>query len=323
MNRITLKKLFDTSLYLDIIEIDARRSERLLGIDKINYNEDIKELSPQSKDLLSYFSPNTQKRLARDFYLDDIAINKYLGKAEIDDPVYIYFDPKGVGIYLELWVCVNISCPGCGNKLYKYANPNMPVVDVICVNPFHNNKMGPIYYQIKATEKDKTYLGYKYFSYDENYVSTGSIRYGRICHEIKADDIQSRDILIGYICIEYKYINDNTINIDMDKSFILKPNCQFRPNIFQKELTYYKYIRIVPSPIVSFKDSFDNNMVIKKKFKELYAPFGIISLNNYYDANKIYDDEPPAKLMFGTMQYKYLIMKKKYLDLKKKIEYSN
>jgi hypothetical protein len=325
MDRITLKKLFDTSLYLDITEIDVRRSERLLGMEKINYSDNIKELSPQSKNLLSYFSPNTQKRLARDFYLDDEAINKYLGKAEIDDPDYVHFDPKGVGIYLELWVCVNIPCPGCGSKLYKYANPNMPVVDVRCINIFHNNNMGPIYYQIKATEKDKIYLGHRYFSYDENYISTGSIKYGRICHEIRADDVVSKDILIGYICIEYRYISDNNIIIDMNKSFVLKPNLHFRPKLSQIYLTYYNYKRFNPPPIVSFKTSFDNKMVVKKKFKELYSPFGIISLNNYYDAHKTYDEEPPKKLILSPnqMQYKYLIMKKKYLDLKKKIENSN
>ena len=37
----------------------------------------------------------------------------------IDDPNYIYYNASGVGTYLELWVCVNILCPGCGNKLYK------------------------------------------------------------------------------------------------------------------------------------------------------------------------------------------------------------
>jgi hypothetical protein len=326
MDRITLKKLFDTSLYLNIIEI--KNHEEIIKRQEFEEFEKKKEkdgLSTQSKNLLSYFSPETQKRLERDFHLDDKAIKTEIEQAEIDDPDYVYFDPKGVGIYLELWVCVNIPCPGCGKKLYKYANPNMPVVDVRCINPSHDNTMGPIYYQIKATEKDKFYLGYRYFSHDENYISTGSKKYGGICHEIRADDVISRDILIGYICIEYILINNDIISIDMNKSFVLIPNLHFIPDVHQIDLTYYKYIRIEPSPIVSFETSYANNMIFKKMFSELYKPFGVISLNTYYDAKKTYNKEPPAKLMLSPtkkMQYKYLIMKKKYLDLKNKIENS-
>ena len=125
MNKDILRNLFNTSLYLEVVQIDVKRSERsskgISGIQKIDYNDSNYNLSPQSKELLSYFSPETQKRLARDFYLDELSINKYLEKQEIDDPNYIYYNASGVGIYLELWVCVNIPCPGCGHKLYKYA----------------------------------------------------------------------------------------------------------------------------------------------------------------------------------------------------------
>ena len=263
IDRITLKTLFETSLYLDIVQIDVRKSDRIFDIKKIDYDPlNQTTLSPASETLLSYFSPETQKKLAGDFIRDELAITNSLKKLELDDPDYINFDPKSVGIYLEFWVCVNIPCPGCKHKLYKYANPNMPVVDVRCINPHHNNTMGPIYYQIKATNKGTTYLDYKYFSYDKNYISVGSVDYGKICHEITADNIDYRDILIGYICIEYNYTDDilNTINIDMDKSFILIPNLQFKPTILQKDLTYYRYIRTVPSPIITF----NNNMVINR-----------------------------------------------------------
>lgn len=306
MNKHILRHLFNNSLYLDVIQINVRRSERISNIEKKDYN-----LSPQSRELLSYFSPETQKRLARDFYLDELAINKYLEKQEIDDPNYIYFNASGVGTYLELWVCVNILCPGCGHKLYKYANPNMPVVDVRCINTGHVN--GPIYYQIKATQQGAVHAGYKYFSYDDNYVSAGSINYGYNCHIIRADDYNSRDILVGYICIEYNYTDPtfNKIIIDMNSSFILIPNLQFQPNIYQKDSTYYQYLRTTPSAIIGF----NNIMVNKYRFSELYQPFGIILLSNYYDVVKVYNEEPPL----FNMQYKYLIMKKKYLDLKNKI----
>lgn len=309
MDRITLKNLFDTSLLLEVVEIDVKRSERLSAMKKID-NED--SLSPQSQSLLSYFSPDTQKRLARDFHLDEIAINEKLKVLEVDDPNYVNYNASGVGTYLELWTCVNIVCPGCGGKLYKYANPNMPVIDVKCINPEH--KLGPVYYQIKATEKGKVFNNYKYFSYEEEYVSTGSIKYGYNCHEIKANDYLSRDILIGYICIEYKYADPllNSIMIDMNTSFLLIPNLEFKPTSIQNDLTYYKYIRRGDSPIVTF----DPIMINKIQFNKLYNPFGTISLYNYYDCVKEYKGEPPAKLKF---QYKYLVMKKKYLNLKKQL----
>jgi hypothetical protein len=317
MNKDILRHLFNTSLYLDVIQIDVKRSERsskgISGIQKIDYNDNY-HLSPQSRELLSYFSPETQKRLARDFYLDELSINKYLEKQEIDDPNYIYYNASGVGTYLELWVCVNIPCPGCRHKLYKYANPNMPVVDVRCINPNHNEKYGPIYYQIKATQKGAVYAGYKYFSYDEEYISTGSVKYGYNCHIIRVDDITSRDLLVGYICVEYIYTDPtfNKIIIDMNNSFVLIPNLQFQPTIYQKDLTYYEYLS-TSVPIIKF----NNIMVNKYRFSELYQSFGTIPLSNYYDARKIYTEEPPDSLMF---QYKYLVMKKKYLDLKKEKE---
>ncbi len=308
INKDILKELFNTSLYLDVVQIDVKRSERIATMEKKDYN-----LSPQSRELLSYFSPETQKRLARDFYLDEQLINRYLEKQEIDDPNYIYFNASGVGTYLELWVCVNIICPGCGHKLYKYANPNMPVVDVKCINPEHNYLMGPIYYQIKATQKGVVHAGYKYFSYDDNYVSAGSIKYGYNSHVIKADDYASRDLLIGYICVEYIYTDPtfNKIIIDMDNSFILIPDLQFQPNIFQKDLTFYHYLSTEPTIV-----GFNNTMVRKFRLSELYHPFGVISLSNYYDVRKTYNAPAPAGPIF---QYKYLIMKKKYLDLKKVI----
>lgn len=312
MDKDILRNLFTTSLCLEVIQLDVRRSERIEHMKKTDY-----ALSPQSQMLLSLFSPDTQQRLARDFYLDDIAINKQLLKDEIEDPFYVYFNNKDNGLYLELWVCVNISCPGCGQKLYKYANPNMPVVDVKCINPSHNISMGPLYYQIKATEKDKTFNKLNYFNYNEEYICVGSIKYGYNCHVIRADNMSDRDLLVGYICIEYYYTDEtnNNIIIDMNKSFVLIPNLLYKPlEPIQNDWTFYNYIYTHQSvPVIKF----NNNMVRKFRFSDLYRPFGVIKLNNYYDSRKIYNELPPALNM--DVQLKYLIMKTKYLNLKKKL----
>ena len=69
----TLRELFKKSLYLEVTEnLSLRRSSRI-SQQPIQIKG---PLSPQSKELLSLFSPTTQKRLERDFLEDDAKINK-------------------------------------------------------------------------------------------------------------------------------------------------------------------------------------------------------------------------------------------------------
>ena len=323
IDKNTLYKLFETALYLDIVEIEPpRRSERIADRQLVAQlvaqpvAQPVAQqfpLSPNSESLLSNFSPETQLRLRRDFYIDEQEINKIIERDSIDDPLYIHFNNSHVGIYLELWVCVNIPCPGCGYKLYKYANPGMPVVDVRCINPAHDHNMGPKYYQIKATQKGAIYAGYQYFSLVKQYICVGSYRFGYNCHVIRADEPSiSRQLLIGYICIEYNYNNSNHITIDMTTSFILRPNLKFTPqNTEQNEWTYYQYASISPNPIIIF----NTYMMDIIRFTNAYT----ISLSNNYDARKVHTSDAPQPPAFT----KYLIMKKKYLDLKKSIFINN
>ncbi len=97
--------------------------------------------SPATKQLLQSFSPATQERLKNDLIKDDEKIKMITGTLELDDPNYIHFNsnPK-IGTDLELWVCVNIKCPGCNQKLYKYSHPGMPAVDVRCINSLHSDR---------------------------------------------------------------------------------------------------------------------------------------------------------------------------------------
>jgi hypothetical protein len=326
-----LRNLFNTSLYLEVVQLERRKSERIAEQSKIFYGEN--ELSPQSQNLLSLFSPETQLRLARDFYLDDRKNAALIDK--VDDPDYILFNPSANGLYLELWVCANIPCPICGHILYKYANPNMPVVDVVCINNHNNN--GVNYFQIKATQSDSTDIyGFKYFSFDNNYVCVGSKRFGYNCHVIKANDKTNKDLLIGYICIEYNMTDDykNTIKLDVQKSFLLLPNTQFIPTEEQNNWTFYSYTYNPNKAILTFNPI----MVRKISFSDFYrtAPTinniitDIISLNIDYDVIKVYNEPPDApnfaaaapaaqSAADAAAQQKYLIMKMKYLNLKKQI----
>ena len=309
-----LRYLFTTSLLVDVIPLEVRRSERLMN-HVVHVNKFSEQLSPAGKVLLSYFSPETQLKLARDFYLDDIKINKEILKEEMTDPTYIYFDNQGVGLYLELWICANMHCPGCGEKLYKYANPNIPAVDVRCINPKHNFEKSPIYFQIKATETGSMFAGLKYFDYNEGYVCIGSKKYGYNCHVIRGDDSKNRDLLIGYICIEYTYANplNNQIRINMHASYMIFPNMVFNPvDEREKAFTFYHYDDSYRIPVIRF----NNNIVKKYRFSEYFdKPIDIIDLNLYYSIKKIYTDIPPlAPVLYS--ENKYLKYKTKYLELK-------
>ena len=270
------------------------------------------DFSPASERLLESFSPATRAHLEKDFKKDDDIITAIGGNLEFEDPNYIIFNsnPK-IGTDLELWVCVYIPCPGCGEKLYKYSSPGMPAIDVRCNNPRHIlENHGPKYYQIKATESGKTWSGFKYFSLDENdsrlnYICTGSFRFGYNCHVMTSTD-KDKDILIGYICLAYtkSTTSDEHIILNKSESFILKPNLLFQPTDAQKEWTYYTYVDRIHPRITFHREMFE---VIKFKDNK------IINTNTIYNAEKIRPNAPPPPAFM-----KYLIMKMKYLNLKKK-----
>jgi hypothetical protein len=367
VNYDILRKLFNKSLYLDVVELKTRKSERLAGKEKKLHEERYEEklsplakkksteeisteqilikLSPQAQEILSHLSPDSQYRLAREFDFENRKNAALIN--EVDDPDYIQFNPSANGLYLEFWVCANIPCPICGGKLYKYANPNMPAVDVLCIH--HTLKDGVKYFQIKATLSNTTDIyGLKYFSYKDNYVCTGSKRFGYNCHIIKAIDNANKDLLVGYICIEYKMVDYNNIKIDIKKSFLLLPNINFTPNIQQNDLTFYSYTDNPHKAIITF----NKEMVNKISFSDFYKDKPIInniisnsiSLDIDYDATKPrnelshppmmrnlgieLDAALPAAAVFAfaseaaaaaAAQQKYFIMKMKYLNLKKKL----
>jgi hypothetical protein len=316
-NKDIIKVLFNNALCLKIILLPIPRRNPSREARYKSPTNDLPsiplQLSPYSRSLLLSFSPETQKLLAKDFLKDDAYINSITNRLELDDPDYMYFNNSKVGTDLEYWVCVNIRCPGCGSELYKYANPSMPAVDVRCINQNHSLANGPKYYQIKTTEKDKQHNGYKYFSLEERYICTGSIRFGYNCHIMTYND-DYKDILIGYICLEYIYINQDTIRVDNATSFILIPNLLYQPtNIEEASATYYSYItNPLSKPMITFNPLMCNILTFNNTFD--------ISLNTMYDARKIkiYNEEPPILPDFKS---KYLIMKMKYLNLKKMLNY--
>ena len=318
-NKAELRELFTTALCVDISIFTPSKPPRARnasarGVDTFASPPPKRvatPFSPASQRLLASFSPATREQLEADFIADDIKIAKITENVELDDPNYVNFttNPK-IGTDLELWVCVNIPCPGCDAKLYKYSSPGMPAIDVRCNNPGHTLKDGPKYYQIKATESGKTWNGFKYFSLQDNYICTGSYRFGFNCHVMTSTD-KDKDILIGYICLAYtrSATSGEHIILHESESFILKPNLLFQPTTdAQKEWTYYSYLDIENPRITFHIDMFE---VIRLQANVNRN----INTNTVYDAEKIRFNEPPPALEF---KMKYLIMKMKYLNLKKK-----
>ena len=376
----TLRNLFNTSLYLEVVELKTRKSDRLakkeqkkheevekdtlspqakkklteeILTEEISPEQILSKLSPQAIEILSNLSPDSQHRLAREFYLENIKHHALINQVD-DDPDYYLFNPRANGLYLEFWVCANIPCPICGEKLYKYANPNMPAVDVLCIH--HTLKKGVKYFQIKATQSDARALGgLKYFNFTDgtlNHIFIGSKRFGHNCHVIIATDDTNRDLLIGYICIEYNMTANNKIKIDIKNSILLLPNTTFEPNIQQNNLTFYSYIinPVYPNKAII---TFNSEMVKKISFSDFYNDKQIInkiisnpiSLDIDYDAIKPLDALPPPPMMGNlgpapaaaaagasaaaaagasaaavAAQQKYFIMKMKYLNLKNLFE---
>lgn len=258
------------------------------------------KITPVTKAIIDSLSPYSQKRMRMDIEEDNKRLRLSETKDEDIDPDYTYFENKEIGLFLEKWYCANYLCV-CGKKFVKYTNKNMPIIDIRCSNIKHDiQKYGPIYYQIKSTESNTTFNGYKYFDLSKHYIHTGSKKYGELCHNIKTNDID-KNLLIGYICISYKKYeddSDNKIQIIEKESFKLAPKIDFNSS---SEL-YYKYIDPPPyknAIIIMFNEKICNIELIKKNIINIHQQFNELTL----------DDE------FFYM--KYIKYKLKYLDLKK------
>ena len=310
INEDYIYNLFETQTKKEIvINGEKRRSGRLF---EKNQSTEEYSLSPNAKKILEHLTPLSKERMIIDMTNDDIDIEKSELLYEENDPLYTYFENNDVGIFMELWICSNLLCPGCKKgKLLKYLNPNMPVVDVMCSNDNHKFEDGPKYYQIKSSEKNTFFRGSRYFNLKDKYIHIGSIKYGKLCHQIKlGDSFDKKRILIGYICVEYVKINDRFISIDLNNSFILIPKLNLIPTTpIESDLEYYTYIdtkipKITFNPLLfdifTFK-MYNNDRLFKN-----------INIDLIFDMIVFI----PEYLKLKLFEKKYLKYKKKYLNLK-------
>ncbi len=290
------------------------------------------ELSPDSKNIVMLESTANRQALVYDIIKDNNKINEVTSQLEAMDEDFCYTLPTEVGNHMELWVCVNMRCPGCRvGVLYKYISSNMPVIDVKCFNTEHNLlEHGPIFYQIKATERNMNFLGKKYFTrqpiqgYPSGYIKVGSKKTGVYSHSITtADTIEYKYISIGYICITYYYLtNRRRINIDLRQSFVVIPNLAFQSRTRTNDY-YYRYIpNSLNMPIITFNP--DRRIVNVLTFAELIIRDGYsegifknINLDKKYRTITHHIQTPATReLTYDDYESKYLYYKNKYLKLK-------
>jgi hypothetical protein len=261
---------------------------------KLSDTRDIKEdplpsydsfiMSPFSKRIYDSLTTEEKPRFKRDLYLDNVKIsiieNKFLD--EIYNPDYKLYD------YLEYFISYFFRCPVCRNKtLRKYANISMPIIDIVCINNDHpENKTR--YFQIKTTN-GALHFGEPYFSKSERFINIGSYKYGYNVHNItNTTEEQYRNMLIGYICIEYIYneMSEN-ITINYNNSFYLIPELLDIP--FYNYITRNK-ISFIGEP-KDIRDIYDNITIPKYYFftpKIKPNPLNLPSKQLLFDENKYY-----------------------------------
>jgi hypothetical protein len=295
--------------------------------------ERFSELSPDSKNIVMLESTGNRQALVYDIIKDNEKIEHVTKQLDAMDEDFSYTLPSEVGNYMELWICVNIKCPGCRvGTLYKYISSNMPVIDVRCFNTEHDLLIhGPIFYQIKATERNINFLGKKYFTrqpiqdYPSGYIKVGSKTSGIFSHSITTTDtIDYKYISIGYICITYYYLaNRRRINIDLLQSFVVIPNLSYNTRTRTNDY-YYKYIpNSLNMPIITFNP--DRRIVNVLTFAELVSRdsylirmFKNINLDKQYKTIIYNRPTSATRELIYDYEAKYLYYKNKYLFLKNK-----
>ena len=220
-----------------------------------------------------------------------------------------------IGVFLELYLCSMVKCPICDKKLYKYALPYQPVVDLYC-----NSKHDINLFQVKSRNVASQS---KYFDISNRKIQVGSYKYGEMVHRIKPSDILQntdeyiRKSLIGYICIEYELdLGNYRIKVSKDTSYIIIPRLDGVLDTINDY--YYDYIHIKPPSSHNIIIFNPNNMYIGN-FNQIYTNYfnDTIYLGQQYDLGKattpfILSSNIVARLFHN----KYMKYKNKYLELR-------
>ena len=208
--------------------------------DRINYSKFYKRINSGSDILKTAIYDNEKEniinntevlnKIKSDLELDDnkvLAITNEINQN--DEDFLLDTEMKSIGVAMEFFICAHFVCPVCKQKtLKKYSHPNMPVIDLICINEIHQTENTCCFWQVKTKRNDSSY-------FTDEYINVGSYKIGSHAHCIKSNVLSLiiKQIIPGYICIVLR----EDKQIDMDKSFYLIPNLQKSNDEY-----YYEYI---------------------------------------------------------------------------------
>lgn len=286
--------------------------------------------------ILYNLSPESKRRLAEDIEGDNEAIQYATNLAEESDPDYIQYN--NYGKLIEMWIADNMRCPCCKQfTLRRYDNPNMPIVDVVCINELHTIDDGVRFFQIKSSN-GVYFRGIPYFNYSpeenmrnidnskyitaKNIIRVGSKNFGKHVHNITPyDDDDIKILLVGYICVTYVEDTENQkLFINRTNSFIVLPKRHnISRNLFdgvekkQSELItdrwYYRYctrdkrnMAQEKHPIIKFNIR-SNNVITFSNLKELFSTSLVIDLNYEKIENYTIISNPMISMIEDLIQY--------------------
>ena len=270
---------------------------------KINYNKD---------DLVDFITLNQSDITTEDINKDDLDVIKAESNDEKEK-----FNNYYIPIFFELWVCANFKCPVCDGKLVKYISPIHPLVDVRCNNSNHISSDGVKYFQIKVTNADRAKIEdkeYLYFNYkdDNNYIHVGSVNYGFNSHRVSTTDtIETKELLIGYICIKYTRTDANNVSIFPVESFVTLPN----KSLTTPSMYYYKYIAIKGSILTKSSHNyitFNPKCVLALRFSDpsistLYNNINLLNIKIKFTQTNI--NKERQRKFLEKLKLKYLMLK--------------
>ena len=195
---IDSQKLLDlyTTTYLLKISIDTSSNQQKkskVEASLLTYQL----LTPTSKIIYDSFNKTAdKKKFLIDINLDDNLIDDIEKYYEEKDLYYEDENPSSIGFYIEHYLSAELKCPVCDElSLCIYKIPNMPVIDLCCINTEHKIEDGVKFFQVKARNKDSIFhhSSYNlYFSKKKKYIYTGSKNFGYNSHIIKGNELLNK-----------------------------------------------------------------------------------------------------------------------------------
>lgn len=245
-------------------------------------------MSPYTKKIYDSIPDEEKSDFLKNIIDDDKKI-QIIENNELDmayNPEYLLYD------YLEYFISYFFKCPVCKKKtLKKYANISMPVIDILCINEEH-----PLdrtrFFQIKTTSGN-LFNGKPYFSKKKKFIHVGSYRYGYNIHNItNFTEEKYKNMLIGYICIEYK-VDGNFIKINRKNSFYIIPDIADFPRYIYNE-TNNKILHFYTEPL-EITDLYNSNNIYRYYFfkptrirNRLYLPRQKLEYDKHDKYYKLY-----------------------------------